>query len=63
MRIEENIVYILDNLSKSKFAPIELGGIGMDQAVLFALTQKETLQIMGTKGTAFQKQQKEVVVT
>ncbi len=59
----QNIVFILDNLSKSKFAPIELGGMAMGQAVLFALQNKETQQRMGTQGTAFQKQQKEVMIT
>ncbi len=47
----ENIVFVLDNLSNSKFAPRGLGGMLMGQAVLFALTQKETLQKWGTKGT------------
>eukprot|EP01084_Bolivina_argentea_P312024 540168_1 len=58
-----NIVYLLDNLSRSKYAPRDLGGMLMGQAVLFALKQKETLHKMGTKGTAFQQQQKEVVIT
>eukprot|EP01084_Bolivina_argentea_P034783 64430_1 len=58
-----NIVYILDRLSQSIFAPPELNGMPMGQAILHTLTKKNTLKTLGTKGTAFIQQQKEVMIT
>ena len=72
----DNIRYLLNYISKSKFAPNELrGGHGgggskkpkhdgllMGEAMIFGLNMRESLSGIGVKGNKLQKQQKEAIV-